>query len=86
MEALFRMERRCRVYKDGTIRLKTQILEVPGCLPGQRVHRLITPLGICPRVYYGEDMRLAHQVDPVANALRFSHPAFMIPKEENHDQ
>lgn len=85
MEALFRMERRCRVYKDGTIRLKTRILEVPGCLPGQRVTVYYTPWDLS-RVYYGEDMRLAHQVDPVANALRFTHPAFMIPKEENHDQ
>lgn len=85
MEALFRMERRCRVYKDGTIRLKTRILEAPGCLPGQRVTVYYTPWDLS-RVYYGDDMRLAQLLDPVQNALRFTHPAFAIEKEEDHDR
>jgi transposase InsO family protein len=85
MEALFRMERRCRVYKDGTIRLKTRIFEVPGCLPGQRTTVYYTPWDMS-RVYYGDDMRLAQQLDPVQNALRFTHPVFSTEKEEDHDR
>ena len=79
MEALFRMERRCRVYKDGTIRLKTQVFEVPGCLPGGRATVYFTPWDLS-QVYYGDDMRLARKVDPVANALRFKHPIFQSRK------
>lgn len=81
MEALFRMERRCRVYKDGTIRLKTQVFEVPGCLPGQRVTVYFTPWDLS-QVYYGDDMQLARKIDPVANAMRFKHPIF---KKRNGD-
>jgi transposase InsO family protein len=80
MEALFRMERRCRVYKDGTIRLKTQVFEVPGCLPGGRVRVYFTPWDLSI-VYYGDDMQPARRIDPVANALRFNHPIFSAAKE-----
>ncbi len=80
MEALFRMERRCRVYKDGTIRFKTQVFEVPGCLPGQRVRIYFTPWDLS-LVYYGDEMQLARKIDPVANALRFKHPIFSAAKE-----
>ena len=73
------MERRCRVYKDGTIRLKTQVFEVPGCLPGGRATVYFTPWDLS-QVYYGDEMRLARKIDPVANALRFKHPIFQSRK------
>ena len=83
MEALFRMERRCRVYKDGTIRLKTRVFEVPGCLPGQRVNVYFTPWDLS-HVYYGDEMQLARPIDLVANALRFKHPIFSAAREDVH--
>jgi putative transposase len=73
IEALFRMERRCRVYHDGTIRLFRHRFEVPGCLPGSRCTAFYVPWDLS-RVYYGEDMILARPQDPHANAYRFEHP------------
>ena len=73
IEDLFRMERRCRVYKDGTIRLRTRIFEVPGCLPGSRVTVYFLPWDL-DAVYYGDNMSRAIPLDPVANAHRFDHP------------
>ena len=84
IEALFRMERRCRVYKDGTIRLKKRIFEVPGCLPGSRVKVYFMPWDLS-RVYYGDDMRPASPLDRKANARRFQHPNFSLKKEDNRD-
>lgn len=81
IEAMFRDERRCRVYNDGTIRLKKRRFEVPGCLPGSKVTVRFMPWDLS-RVYYGEDMRLAKEVDLAANARRFDHPNFHKKKEE----
>lgn len=72
-EALFRMERRCRVYKDGTIRLKKQIFEVPLCSPGSKVKVYFLPWDLS-QVYYGDNLELARPLDANANAKRFDHP------------
>ena len=83
-EALFRMERRCRVYNDGTIRLKRRIFEVPGCLPGSRVKVYFMPWNLS-RVYYGDDHQPARPLDRAANARRFQHPVFSMKSEDNDD-
>jgi len=85
MDGLFRMERRCRVYNNGTIHLKKDVFEVPGCLPGQRVMVYFTPWDLS-QVYYGDDMKLARRLDPVANAHRFDHAIFQNAREKTDDQ
>jgi hypothetical protein len=85
LEALFRMQRRCRVYNNGTIQLKKNVFEVPGCLPGQRVTVYFTPWDLS-RVYYGDDMQLARKLDPAANANRFQHPIFKNRLEETGEK
>ncbi|MCP4721342.1 MAG: transposase [Desulfobacteraceae bacterium] len=73
IESLFRMERRCRVYKDSTIRFKTKRYEVPGCLPGSRVTIYYMPWDKT-HIYYGNEMKKARLTDLGANARRFDHP------------
>ena len=85
IESLFRLTRRCRVYNDGTIRLKKKVFEVPGCLPGSRVTIFFMPWDLS-RVYYGDEMQLATQVDLSENAYRFEHPNFAHTKETRDDQ
>lgn len=73
IDALFRMERRCRVYNDSTIRFKKTRYEVPDCLPGSRVTIYYMPWDkTC--IYYGNEMRKARIIDLSANARRFDHP------------
>ncbi len=69
IEALFRMEKRCRVYNDGTIRLRTIRYEVD-CLAGSRVTVYYMPWDK-DAVYYGDDFKKARILDPGANARRF---------------
>jgi putative transposase len=85
IEALFRFSRRCRVYNDATIRIKKKVFEVPGCLPGSHVTIHFMPWDLS-RVYYGDDMRPAKEVDLSANAHRFDHPNFSTIKETNYDK
>jgi hypothetical protein len=85
IDALFRLSSRCKVYKDGTIRLKKRIFEVPGCLPGSRVTIYYMPWDLS-RVYYGDNMLLAKPVSLVANAHRFEHPNFANRKEDDNDR
>lgn len=73
IESLFRMERRCRVYKDSTIRFKTKQYEVYGSLPGSRVTIYYMPWDT-DTIYYGDDMKKARITDSGANARRFEHP------------
>lgn len=73
IEALFRMERRCRVYNDSTIRFKNIRYEVPECLPGSRVKIYYMPWEKTT-VYYGDDMKKARNVDLSINARRFENP------------
>jgi len=73
VESLFRMERRCKVYKDGTIQLKKRFFEVPGETPGARVTAYYMPWDLS-RIYYGEAMLPARSVDLSANARRFDRP------------
>lgn len=73
IESLFYMERRCRVYNDGTIRFKRRSFEVPEVLPGSRVTILFDPAAP-HRVWYGEHLFLARLLDRTANARRFDHP------------
>lgn len=75
IQALFRCQRRCRVYKDGTVHLKKRVFEVPGCLPGSRVTVYFMPWDLS-RIYYGDDMQPAKPVDLLANAHRFDNPNF----------
>ena len=73
IEALFRMERRCRVYNDSTIRFKKTTYEVPDCLPGSRVTIYYMPWDkTC--IYYGDEMKKARILDLGANARRFENP------------
>ncbi|MCP4407389.1 MAG: transposase [Gammaproteobacteria bacterium] len=72
-DALFRMEKRCRVYNDGTIHLKKRRFEVPLCPPNSRVTVYFLPWDLS-RVYYGDDLELARPLDVHANAKRFDHP------------
>lgn len=69
-EALFRMERRCRVYGDGTIHLKKRRFEVPLCSPNSRVTVYFLPWNLS-QVYYGDNLELARPLDLHANARRF---------------
>ena len=85
IEALFRMSRRSKVYNDGTIRLRKRRFEVPGCLPGGRVTVHYMPWDPS-RVYYGDDMNLAREVDLAANAHRFTHPNFANGKEKDNEK
>jgi len=80
MEAMFRQERRCRVYGDCTIRLKTKVFEVPACLPNSHVSVCFMPWDLS-RVYYGEEQHLAVEVDLSAHANRFDNTAFSGPQE-----
>ena len=75
IEALFRDCSQCKVYKDGTIRIKRRQFEVAGCIPGSKVMTYFMPWDLS-RVYYGDDMQLAREVDLVANAHRFDNPNF----------
>jgi transposase InsO family protein len=75
IESLFRLQRRCRVYNDGTIRLKKKAFEVPGSLPGSRVAIYYMPWDLS-RIYYGDDLKLAKPVDLTANAYRFDNANF----------
>jgi hypothetical protein len=80
IQALFRTQRRCKVYNDGTIRLKKKAFEVPGCLPGTRVTVHFMPWDLSC-IYYGDDMQPAKAVNLSANAHRFEHPNFTHTKE-----
>jgi transposase InsO family protein len=73
IEHLFLMQRRCRVYQDGTIRLHKRRFEVPQCTPGSRTLVFYQPWDLS-RVYYGDDMAPARPLDQQANARRFEHP------------
>jgi transposase InsO family protein len=84
IESLFRLHRRCRVYNDGTIRLKKKAFEVPGCLSGQRVTIYYMPWDLS-RIYYGNDLKLAKPVDLTANAYRFDNANFAHTKEKDND-
>ncbi|BBO86137.1 hypothetical protein DSCO28_67030 [Desulfosarcina ovata subsp. sediminis] len=84
IESLFRLKRRCRVYNDGTIRLRKQAFEVPGCLPGGRVTIYYMPWDLS-RIYYGDDLKLAKPVDLIANAHRFDNANFAHTKEKDND-
>ena len=73
IESLFRMERRCHVYADGTIRLFRNLYEVPGCPAGSRITTYFMPWDM-EVVYVGEDLTPAKKLDKRANAYRFHHP------------
>jgi len=85
IDALFRFERRCRVYRDGTIRLKKRDFEVPGCLPNSRVKIYFMPWDLS-RIYYGDEMQPAKEVDKLANAHRFDHPNHIRTKEVSDEK
>lgn len=73
IDQLFAIEKTCRVYSDGTIRINRRVFEVPGCLPNSRVAvRYLPWQKAC--LYYGEDLKPARVVDKAANARRFDHP------------
>lgn len=73
IDDLFRMHRRCRVYKDGAIRLRKRVFEVPGCAPNSRVDVYFLPWNL-DEVFYGVEMKPAILLDVVGNARRFDHP------------
>jgi len=73
LESLFLMERRCRLYKDGTIRLFGRRFEIPDPPAQPRITVYFMPWNL-ERVTYGDDGRLARPLDSYANAHRFQHP------------
>jgi len=73
IDALFRTEKRCRVYNDGTVHLLKKRFEVPDYLPGDRVTVYYLPWNLS-QIYYGDEMKPARLLDTVANAHRFDHP------------
>lgn len=73
LESLFLMERRCRLYKDSTIRLYGRRFEIPDPPAGKRVTVYFMPWDL-DRVTYGDDGLLARPLDSHANAHRFQHP------------
>lgn len=80
-DAMFRQEKRCRIYRDGTIRIHGRLFEVPGETPGKRVTAYFLPWDLST-VHYGDEMAMARPVDMIRNARRFEHPAKRISKEE----
>ncbi len=72
-DALFYMERRCRVYSDGTIAFKKRRYEVLDQLPGSRVTISYLPRDLT-EIYYDHDFKRARPLNPHANAHRFNHP------------
>jgi len=73
VDPLFFMERKCRVYNDGTIRLKRAIFEVPGAPPGKNIIVFYDPTDP-KRVWYGETLHPARLLDRERNARRFKRP------------
>lgn len=75
LDPLFHEDRYCLVSRNGTVRLKGQEFEVPGCLPGERV-----PVSFLPwdpgKVMFGLDQKLARPLDKNANAHRFEEVPF----------
>ena len=69
IESLFRAEKKCSVYKNGTIQLKKQSYEVPGYYPGSKVTVYYMPWDMS-NVYYGDEMKPARLVDVHRNAYR----------------
>lgn len=73
IEDLFMMERRCRVYKDGTIRLFKQIYEIIDPPSSNRVTVYYMPWDLS-HVYYGSFLKPAYRLNLNQNAHRFDHP------------
>ena len=73
IESLFMMERRCRIYKDGTIRLFKQVFEIIDPIPGKRVTVYYKPWDLSC-IYYGTFLKPAFRLNMGANAHRFDHP------------
>jgi transposase InsO family protein len=73
IETLFLMQRRCRIYKDGTIRLFKQVFEIIDPPINKRVTVYYKPWDLSC-VYYGTFFKPAHKLDMTQNAHRFDHP------------
>ncbi|MFZ4777651.1 MAG: helix-turn-helix domain-containing protein [Terrimicrobiaceae bacterium] len=69
IDALFALERRCRVYKDGTIRIHRRSFEVPHALPLSRIKVWFYPWDL-NQAWYGDDRHTALPLDKAANAHR----------------
>lgn len=73
IDPLFFLERRCRVYLDGTVRIHGHEFEVPDCQPRTRTTVFYLPWDLS-RAWYGEDRKLARPLDKIANSRRFDNP------------
>lgn len=73
IESLFRMERRCRVYKNGTVRLFNISYEVPDPVMGSRVTVYYLPWDLST-IYVGENAIPIRPLQIYSNAQRFQHP------------
>ena len=67
IEPLFRMKRRCRVYLNGTIRLKKRSYEVVDAIPGDRIDVWFMPWDTS-LVWYGSEIKPAKPVNIYVNA------------------
>jgi hypothetical protein len=72
LQKMFFLKRKCRVYKDATIRIAGHRFEVPGCAPGY-VDAWYMPWDKT-RVFFDDDLKPARLLDTAANANRFTHP------------
>lgn len=73
IDPLFFMERRCRVYNDGTVRFRRRSFEVTDCLPGSRVTVFYDPEDSA-KIWYGETYQPARPLNRESNARRFMRP------------
>jgi len=74
IENLFLMQRRCKVYKDGTIRLFNQVFEIiDPPLGNKRITVYYKPWDLSC-VYYGKFYKPTFRLNLTQNAHRFDHP------------
>jgi len=73
IENLFLMQRRCKVYKNGTVRLFNQIFEIIDPPLSKRITVYYKPWDLSC-VYYGKFYNPAFRLNLTKNAHRFDHP------------
>lgn len=73
LDSMFMLQRNCRVYKDGTIRLQRMIFETPEAPKGGTTEVYYYPWDLS-QVFYSEQRLLAKLIDKQLNAMRFEKP------------
>ncbi len=73
ISALFYMEKRCKVYGNGTVRLRGKLWELKDAVPGTRETVFYLPWDLSV-IFYGNDFSPVKPIDLHKNARRFQHP------------